>query len=68
MNKKLALSLALGGVIRYLLSISKYSKSIENRVEVSTPLNSFKRRKLLNSNSQISIKIGYFSARRSISV
>lgn len=45
MNKKFFYSLMLSGTIRFLFSISKYSKSIENRVEVSTPLNSFKRRK-----------------------
>ncbi|CRL00804.1 CLUMA_CG014056, isoform A [Clunio marinus] len=43
MNTKFIYSVFLSGLIRYLLSISKYSKSIENHVEVSTPLNSFKR-------------------------
>lgn len=43
MNKRLLYSLVLSGAIRYFISISKYSKSIENHVEVSTPLNSFKR-------------------------
>lgn len=35
MNKKLVYSLVLSGAIRYLLSISKYAKSIENRPEIS---------------------------------
>jgi phosphatidylinositol glycan class U len=43
MNKKLVYSLVISGAIRYFISISKYSKSIENHVEISTPLNSFKR-------------------------
>lgn len=67
MNKKLVYSLVLGGTIRYLLSISKYSKSIENRVEVSTPLNSFKRCKFFNSkfnkslsNCEISVQEGVY--------
>lgn len=45
MNKKLIYSLIIGGAIRYFLSISKYAKTIENKVEISTPLNSFKRLK-----------------------
>lgn len=43
MNKQLVYSLAISGGIRYILSISKYANGIENRVEVSTPLNSFRR-------------------------
>lgn len=43
MNIKLGYSLLLSGVIRYFIAISNYAKSIENHVEVSTPLNSFKR-------------------------
>ncbi|KAG5676334.1 hypothetical protein PVAND_006177 [Polypedilum vanderplanki] len=45
MNKKLLYSLLISGAIRYFISISKYSRSIENHVEISTPLNSFKRLK-----------------------
>ncbi|XP_070495128.1 phosphatidylinositol glycan anchor biosynthesis class U protein [Chironomus tepperi] len=45
MNKKLLYSIVLSGAIRYLLLISKYSQSIKDHVEVSTPLNSFKRLK-----------------------
>lgn len=66
-EKKLVYSLVLGGAIRYLLSISNYSKSIENRVEVSTPLNSFKRRKFSfigsprdNTNNPIAVREGVF--------
>lgn len=47
MNKGLVYSLLLSGAIRYFISISKYSKSIENHVEISTPINSFKRRKFV---------------------
>lgn len=43
MNKKLVYSVVISGVIRFLLTSSKFSKSIENRIEVSTPLNSWKR-------------------------
>ena len=43
MNKKLLYSVLISGFIRYLLTKSKFSKSIENRIEVSTPLNSWKR-------------------------
>lgn len=47
MNKKLVYSLLLSGAIRYFISISSYAKTIQNHVEVSTPLNSFKRCKLI---------------------
>lgn len=38
-------SFVIAGIIRYLLIVSKYSTLIQNRVEVSTPLNSWKRGK-----------------------
>lgn len=43
MNKKLVYSVVISGIIRFLLTGSKFSKGIENRIEVSTPLNSWKR-------------------------
>ncbi|XP_055838347.1 phosphatidylinositol glycan anchor biosynthesis class U protein [Episyrphus balteatus] len=42
-NKKALGLLILGGTIRYILMTSKYSSSISGRVEISTPLNSYKR-------------------------
>lgn len=46
MTKRLIVSLALAGSIRYLLMLSHYSKTIKDRVEVATPLNSWKRGEL----------------------
>lgn len=43
MRKKLVLYLFLAAVLRYFLIISKFERIIRNRVEISTPLNSFKR-------------------------
>lgn len=39
----LTLIFILSGVIRYSLSVSKYSSLIQHSIEVSTPLNSLKR-------------------------
>lgn len=39
------MAFGIAGAIRYLLMVSKYSSFIRNRVEVSTPLNSWKRGK-----------------------
>lgn len=43
MTRRLIVSLALAGSIRYLLMVSHYSQTIKDRVEVATPLNSWKR-------------------------
>lgn len=42
-NKKVLAFLLLGGAIRYIMMSSKYFSIISERIEVSTPLNSFKR-------------------------
>lgn len=36
-------SFAIAGIIRYLILVSKYATLVQNRVEISTPLNSWKR-------------------------
>lgn len=43
MSRRFIVSLSLAGAIRYLLMVSHYSKAIKDRVEVATPLNSWKR-------------------------
>lgn len=43
MTQRLIVSLAIAGAIRYLLMVSHYSKTLKDRVEVATPLNSWKR-------------------------
>lgn len=43
MTENLLPSFAIAGAIRYLLIISKYADIIRNRIEISTPLNSWKR-------------------------
>lgn len=66
MEKKLGYGLLLGGAIRYLLSLSTYSKSIENRVEVSTPLNSFKRREFHLSIDKVFLWINPIAVREGV--
>lgn len=69
MNKRLLYSLVLSGAIRYFISISKYTQSIENHVEVSTPLNSFKRCKFQKMSKKfIADCLVYSSEGRSVSV
>lgn len=43
LDKKFFVTLAFAGLIRYFLITSKYAQVIKNRIEVSTPLNSWKR-------------------------
>uniref|UniRef100_A0A182IY49 Uncharacterized protein n=1 Tax=Anopheles atroparvus TaxID=41427 RepID=A0A182IY49_ANOAO len=40
---KLAVSIGIGAAVRFLLMNSRYSQAIQNRVEVSTPINAWKR-------------------------
>jgi len=43
MSINITTSFVIAGLIRYLLIISKYAQIIQNRIEISTPLNSWKR-------------------------
>lgn len=43
LNEKVLVTLAFAGCIRYFLITSKFAEVIRNRIEVSTPLNSWKR-------------------------
>lgn len=43
LNEKVMVTLAFAGCIRYFLITSKFAQIIRNRIEVSTPLNSWKR-------------------------
>lgn len=43
LDKKFFVTLVFAGFIRYFLITSKYAQVIKNRIEVSTPLNSWKR-------------------------
>lgn len=46
MAHNLLLSFGLAGIVRYILIISNYAETIQNRVEITTPLNSWKRSKI----------------------
>lgn len=46
MIQNLVVSFGLAGILRLVLFSSNFAESIRNRIEVSTPLNSWKRRKL----------------------
>ncbi|KAG4074147.1 hypothetical protein HA402_014352 [Bradysia odoriphaga] len=43
MSINITTSFVIAGLIRFLLIISKYAQIIQNRIEISTPLNSWKR-------------------------
>lgn len=43
MFKNLLANFGIAAVIRWLLMMSNFSNTIKNRVEISTPLNSWKR-------------------------
>lgn len=43
LNEKVLVTLLFAGCIRYFLITSKFAQVIKNRIEVSTPLNSWKR-------------------------
>lgn len=47
MTQNLLFSFGLAGIVRLVLISSNFANSIRNRVEVSTPLNSWKRSELL---------------------
>lgn len=48
MDKKPLKWLILGGALRYYLATSDWGTILANRVEIATPLNSFKRGKMKN--------------------
>lgn len=50
MLKNLVFSFGVAGILRLFLLSSNFADSIRNRIEVSTPLNSWKRRKLFEKN------------------
>ena len=49
MDKKPIKWLILGGALRYYLASSEWGTIFQNRVEIATPLNSYKRGKELKS-------------------
>lgn len=60
MIQNLVVSFGVAGIIRLLLFSSNFAESIRNHIEVSTPLNSWKRRKFLPFCSIHSIFVNYF--------
>lgn len=48
MIQNLVVSFGVAGIIRLLLFSSNFAESIRNHIEVSTPLNSWKRRKFFS--------------------
>lgn len=57
MSQNLLFSFGLAGIVRCFLITSNFAETIRNRVEVTTPLNSWKRSKILTNLKTISFII-----------